>query len=103
MIGGVADKVARVVELAEVLYDRVSELREQVEELRSTTRETRDRVAALETELADQRALLEALAEAEGVDVAAVRSARADGTPDEADDDGAAVEAGTGAPAADGE
>lgn len=81
MLGSAGEKISRVVDLAEELYERVVELREQVAELRETTRETRDRVAAMEDELADQRAILEAVAEAEGVDVEDARPRDA-GSPD---------------------
>jgi uncharacterized coiled-coil DUF342 family protein len=79
MLGKAGQKISRIVELAEELYERVVELREQVGELRETTRETRDQVAELEAELATQRALLEALAEAQGLDVESIRSAALDG------------------------
>lgn len=72
MLGNAGQKISRMVELAETLYDRVVELREEVQALRETTRETRDRVAALEAQATEQRALLEALAEAEGLDVEAI-------------------------------
>lgn len=90
MLGNAGKKLATVVDLAEELYDRMVELREEVGELRETTRETRDRVAAVEDELAGQRAVLEALAEAEGIDVDAIEGDRsraddsADATADEA-------------------
>ncbi|MFB6361517.1 MAG: DUF5798 family protein [Halobacteriales archaeon] len=78
MLGNAGQKISRIVELAEELYERVAELREQVSELRETSRETRDRVVELEAELAAQRALLEALAEAQGLDVESISSAAAD-------------------------
>lgn len=74
MLGSPGEKIARVVDLAEDLYERMTELREQVNELRDTTQETHARVSALEEELADQRGLLEAIAEAQGVDIEAVES-----------------------------
>lgn len=78
MLGSAGEKITRVVDLAEELYERVVELREQVVGLRETTQETRDRVAAVEDELAEQRALLEAIAEAEGVEVDDVRPPEAE-------------------------
>lgn len=74
MLGNAGQKITRIVDLAEELYERVVELREQVSELRETTQDTHDRVAGLEHEVAAQRALLEALAEAEGLDVDELRS-----------------------------
>ncbi|MFB6353698.1 MAG: DUF5798 family protein [Halobacteriales archaeon] len=77
MLGNAGKKLATIVDLAEELYDRTVELREEVAELRETTRETRDRVAAVEDELAGQRAIVEAIAEAEGIDVDAIEAERA--------------------------
>ena len=74
MLGNAGQKISRMVELAETLYEKVVELREEVQALRETTRETRDRVAHLEEEVAGQRALLEAIAAAEDIDVEAVRA-----------------------------
>lgn len=93
MLGNAGQKISRIVELAEDLYDRVRELREEVNELRETTRETRDRVADLEAELATQRALLEALARAQGLDVESIRGAEKD---DEAAEPSDPVEAPSG-------
>lgn len=78
MLGNAGQKITRIVDLAEELYERVVELREQVNELRETSRDTHERVVALENEVASQRELLEALAEAEGLDVEAVESDAAD-------------------------
>lgn len=90
MLGSAGEKITRIVDLAEELYDRMVELREQMTELREATRETRDRVAGLEDEVAQQRDLLEAVAEAQGVDVEAVASR--DGEPEGAESDDSAAE-----------
>ncbi|QIB74154.1 hypothetical protein GL213_08960 [Halogeometricum borinquense] len=71
-IGGTAKKLQKVAEMAEDVYARLNELREQLAEMRQTAQETRERIDRLETENAEQRALLEALAEQEGIDVEAV-------------------------------
>lgn len=100
MLGNAGQKISRMVDLAETLYEKVVELREEVQALRETTRETRDRVADLEAEVAGQRALLEALAEAEGLDVAAIRAAAEDeqaAETAEGDGTGGAAEAASGA------
>lgn len=86
-LGSTAKRVQKMVELAESLYERVIELREQVAAMRETVDDTNGRVAELETELAEQRALLEAVAESQGVDPAA-----ADGGAETADDAPAAAE-----------
>lgn len=67
--GSTAKKLQQVTEVADKLYERFEKLREQVKELTGTVEETNDRVAALETELDEQRALIEALAEENGLDV----------------------------------
>ncbi|MFB6069223.1 MAG: DUF5798 family protein, partial [Halobacterium sp.] len=77
--GSTAKKLQKVTDMADKLYERFEGLREQINELRGTVEDTNDRVAALETELAEQRAVLEALAEREGVDVdAALADAASD-------------------------
>lgn len=71
-IGGTAKKLQKVVEMGEELYTRINDLRTQVTEMRETVNATHDRVDRLENEVAEQRAILEALATAEGVDIDAV-------------------------------
>jgi chromosome segregation ATPase len=70
--GSTAKKLQKVTDTADKLYERFEKLREQVSDLTGSVEETNERVAALETELAEQRALLEAVADSEGVDVEAV-------------------------------
>lgn len=70
MIGGATQKIQTVIELAESVYEGVNQLRNQVEELRETVEDTHDRVESIDAELADQRALLEALADESGIDPA---------------------------------
>jgi chromosome segregation ATPase len=70
--GSTAKKLQKVTDTADKLYERFEKLRDQVSDLTGSVEETNERVAALETELAEQRALLEALAESENVDVDAV-------------------------------
>ena len=73
MIGGAGKKISTIVELAEELYERVNDLRARMESMSETVDGTADRVEAVEAELAEQRALIEAIAEEQGVDVEAVR------------------------------
>ncbi len=92
MLGNAGQKISKVVDLAEQLYERVTELREQVRTLQETSADTNDRVAALEDEVAAQRAVLEAIAEAQGVELADVEAAaRGTRTDDAAADDGEAA------------
>jgi chromosome segregation ATPase len=71
-IGGTAKKLQKVAEMGEELYKRINDLREQVNEMRETVTATHDRVDVLESEVAEQRAILEALARKEGIDLDAV-------------------------------
>ncbi|WP_380678140.1 DUF5798 family protein [Salinigranum sp. GCM10025319] len=71
-IGGTAKKLQKVAEMGEELYKRINDLREQVNEMRETVTATHDRVEVLESEVAEQRAILEALARTEGIDLDAV-------------------------------
>lgn len=67
--GSTAKKVQKMADTAEKLYAKLNELREQVNEMRGTVETMSDRVETLEAENAEQRALIEALAEEEGIDV----------------------------------
>lgn len=68
-LGGATKKIQQILDTAEELYNKVVELREQVMEMRETVQETNERVSALENKLDQQGAILEALAEHEGIDV----------------------------------
>lgn len=84
-----------MVDLAEDLYAKTNELRADVEQLRTSVESTDETVAAMDRELAEQRALLEALAEDTDVDVEAVVADAAG----PADDLPATEDGETGAPA----
>lgn len=71
-LGSTAKKLQKVADTAEELYARLNDLRDQVREMQNTVGETHERVDRLETENAEQRAILEALAEERGVDVESV-------------------------------
>lgn len=71
-LGGTAKKLQKVAEMAEDVYARLNDLRDQIREMRETVGETQDRVETLEAESAEQRAILEAMAEERGIDVDAV-------------------------------
>lgn len=95
-LGGTAKKLQKVIDMADEVYTRLNDLREQVVEMRETTQETKDRIERLEVESAEMRALLEALAEEQGIDVESVTADahihEAEGEGDEATD----AEAGDG-------
>ena len=92
-LGGTAKKLQKVTDMAEDVYTRMNDLREQIVEMRETTQTTSDRVDRLERESAEMRALLEALAEEEGIDVegvtaeAHIAEAEREGDADEVDAD----------------
>jgi len=71
-LGSTAKKLQQIADMAEDVYARLNQLREQVNETRKTVDETKDRVDQLDRELAEQRALVEALAEKQGVDIEAI-------------------------------
>jgi uncharacterized coiled-coil DUF342 family protein len=81
-LGNTAKKIQTVADRAEQTYKRLEELRQQVNETRETVNETHERVSALETELTEQRALLEALAVESGVDVDSVLADVAEEEPE---------------------
>ena len=92
-LGGTAKKLQKMIDTAEQTYHRLNEMREQMNALRETVEATGDRVERLEAEQRDQRALLEALADEQGVDVDAVlTAANADATAATSDVSDSAVD-----------
>lgn len=71
-LGNTARKLQKVADTAEDLYAKLGELREQVTATREAVEETSHRLDRLEAEAAEQRALLEAIAEKQDVDLDAV-------------------------------
>ncbi len=71
-LGSTAKKLQQVADMAEDVYRKLNDLREQVVETKQTVNETERRVDALASEAAEQRALLEAIAEEQGIDLDAV-------------------------------
>jgi len=68
-LGGTAKKLQKVASLAEDSYQKMNELREQLAQLRNEVQSTSEQVDGIERDLAEQRALLEALAEQQDLDV----------------------------------
>jgi uncharacterized coiled-coil DUF342 family protein len=66
--GSTAKKVQKLADTAEKLYSKLNELREQVEDMREKLDSTSERVETLERENAEQRAILEAIADEQGID-----------------------------------
>jgi len=67
-LGSTAKRLSKVADVAEDIYGRIQQLREEVDATRETVEDTNERVATLEAELAEQRAIVEALAAERGVD-----------------------------------
>ena len=71
-LGSATKKLQKVTSLAEESYKRINELREQLQHLREEVESTSQQVDVIEHDLAEQRALIEALAEKEDIDVESV-------------------------------
>lgn len=74
-LGGTAKKLQKVVDAAEQLYSKMNEMIGELKELQSEVEITSQQVDRMERELAEQRALVEALAERQDVDVDEVLAA----------------------------
>lgn len=68
-LGGTAKKIQTLADTAEKMYQRMNDLREQVQATQESVTDTSDRVKRLENEMAEQRALLNAVATELDVDV----------------------------------
>lgn len=68
-IAGTKKKIQRVVKVAEETYKKINEVIEEIEQLQEDLETTSGQVDNIESELAEQRALLEALAEEHDIDV----------------------------------
>lgn len=86
-LGGTAKKLQKVTNAAEELYTKMNEVIGQLQELREEVERTSEQVDRIESDVAEQRAVLEAIAEAQDVDVEAALES-ADLPPDPAADDG---------------
>ena len=68
-LGSTTKKIQRLGEVAEKLYELVIEMRQQVQELRERVEDTDERIHAIERNAREQRALIKAIAEEQGLDV----------------------------------
>ncbi len=71
-LGSTTKKIQLLAERAEQLYARLNEVQEEMVHLRENLDETHDSVTTLKHHSRENRALLEAIAEEQGVDVDAV-------------------------------
>ncbi len=99
--GDTAKRIQTLADKAEQTYQKLNELRDEVEDTQTTVKDTAERISRLENEMAEQRAVLNAVAEEVGVDLDAVstqahivdaEAAAAEGT----DEEGAAEADGSG-------
>jgi len=100
-LGSTAKKLQKIADMADDLYRKLNEQKEQLQELRNTVEETSDRVEGIDREQAEQRALLEAIAEEQGLDTDAILTEAviedAEAAADDQPADGAAPTADDGA------
>jgi hypothetical protein len=70
--GSTAKKLQRVADMAEDLVGRLNELKERVIRMEETVDETNERLSEVERNQAEQRALIEAMATQQNIEVAEV-------------------------------
>jgi len=96
-LGSTAKKIQTVADTAEKMYRRLNALRKEAESTKRTVEDTGGKVDTLETEIAEQRVILEAIGEELDIDIeAAVDDAdlAVDGDGDAADSEEIPVEEG---------
>jgi len=71
-ITGTKNKIQRVIKVAEESYKKINEVIEKIDKLQTDLATTSEQVDHIEIELAEQRALVERMAEEQGLDVEAV-------------------------------
>jgi septal ring factor EnvC (AmiA/AmiB activator) len=71
-LGSTAKKLQKVADIAEQLFKRINAMRSEIQDLQGAVEGAETDAAELRRELAETRALVEAIAEAEGVDTEAV-------------------------------
>lgn len=69
VLGDTTQKLQKVANMAEDLYKKINELRQQIVELREQLDATSDDVSSVKRDVEEQRAILTALAEQQGIDV----------------------------------
>jgi GAF domain-containing protein len=86
-IGGTKKRVQRLMKVAEQSYKKMNELMERIQHLQDDVETTSAQVDHIEYELAEQRALLESLAEQQGLDVEEVLASAELPEPPQEDDE----------------
>jgi septal ring factor EnvC (AmiA/AmiB activator) len=67
-LGSTAKKLQKVADIAEKLFKRINQMREEIKNVQAAVDNTETDTAELRRELAETRALVEAVADAEGID-----------------------------------
>lgn len=91
-LGGTAKKLQKVTNAAEELYTKMNEVIGRLQALETEVERTSEQVDRIEYDVAEQRAVIDAMAEAQGVDVETVLES-ADLPPDPAEAAGEAGDA----------
>jgi len=86
--GDTAKKIQRLSTIAEQTYEKINQLVSQLQDLRERVESTSDQLDSMDRELAEQRAIVEALAAEQGVDVDEVVAQVHEESADEPTDDG---------------
>jgi DNA anti-recombination protein RmuC len=95
-LGNTAKKLQKVMDSAEKLYAKMNEIIGELNDLRQQVEDTGQQVDHLERDVAEQRALIDALAQKEGIDTDGVLEG-ADLPPEpDADKGGGGVDTGDG-------
>lgn len=71
-LGSTARKLQMLSDTAEELYKKIGQILERIQQIETSIEDSSDRLDDIERRLARQEALLEALAEANDVDVSAI-------------------------------
>lgn len=87
-LGSTAKKVQRLSTLAEKLYEQVNEVLERLSDLTERVETASEDVQAVRREQREQRAILEAIATEQGIDVTSVVEEADLEVPDESGDTG---------------
>lgn len=71
-LGSTARRLQNLTDTAEELYKKLGEILERIRQIEGSIEESSDRLESIEARLDRQEALLEALAEAEGIDPSSI-------------------------------
>jgi chromosome segregation ATPase len=69
VLGGATQKIQTIVELAEDLYEKVTELREELLDIQETVQPINPQATDLEADLEQHRVILEAIAEEHDISI----------------------------------